>query len=166
MTIVIGFSRARSVWAVGSKIIAKTEKRPYSHVYIRNSDLETGLEMVYQASHGYVNAITYSNFKLDNIVVKEYALVTDMNMYLDTLCFIKRRLGIPYSRMQLILIGIKKLLHFEVNIRNGEHAEICSELGERVANHLGIKPTVDFDYVTPKEVDHMLSVNNIPCVVY
>lgn len=162
MNITIGFSTAKSPWAIGSKIIESVEKRDYSHVYIRAFDLQTGLDMVYQASHGCVNSCTYDNFNLDHIPVKEYSLTCSATQYIDMITFLKKNLGIPYSRSQIVLIGIKKLLRIELNIRNNSNAEICSELGARVCRIYGIDVGNDLDFTTPSDLDSILIKNNIP----
>lgn len=162
MNIIIGFSRAKSAWAIGSTAIAAAEKRDYSHVYVRSYDAETSLQMVYQASHGYVNSMTLDNFIVDNIIAKEYRLETTITQYTDIMRFMKSNLGVPYSRLQLCLIAIKKLFHFEVNIRNGDSAEICSEFGARVVQLDGINVGTDLDFMTPSDIDRILRSNNVP----
>lgn len=161
MNIIIGFSKAKSLLAIGSTIISKIEHRDYSHVYIRNYDFETSLEMVHQASHGRVNAIAFENFKLNNIVVKEYKFSPTREQYVDIMRFMKSNLGVPYSRLQLILIGIKKLLRIEVKIKNGTSAEICSELGARVTKIAGIKIEDNMDFIAPSDLDKILKANNV-----
>lgn len=166
MELIIGFSRAKSPFAIGSKAIAISEKTNFSHVFIKTNDLETGLIMVYQASHGFVNTITLNNFTVDNIIAKEYTLSVTPQEYTSILIFMKDNLGIPYSRLQLVLIAIKKLFHTELNIRNNSKAEICSEFGARVAKLDGINVGTDLDYETPSDLDKILTLNKIPCKVY
>lgn len=160
---IIGFSKARSPFAIGSKIIAAAEKSDFSHVFMRCPDTDTKLDMVYQASHGYVNTMTYSRFTTQNVVVKEYTLPTTPEQHTEMLTFMKSNLGVPYSRLQIVIIAVKKLLHIKLDIHNGTSAEICSEFGARVAKIDGITTPSDLDYETPSDLDHLLHNNNIPC---
>lgn len=160
--IYIGFSHAISPWVIGSTIIADSEKQPYSHSYIRAIDPETGLWMVYQASHGMVNTMPFDNFKTVNIVVKEYKLTPIDVIYNKMIWFCKTNLGVPYSRLQLVFIAIKKLLHKELNINNKDSAFICSEFAAKVCLCAGIEIDGNLDYETPSDLDHTLAKNNIP----
>ncbi len=161
MEITIGFSHASSAWMIGSKIIEDVEKRPFSHVYVKVTDLD-GIPMVYQASHGMVNCVTYQGFKTANTVVKEYTLQCTPKQYQDTIIFLKENLGVPYSQSQIVMIGIKKVFHVEMNLHNGINEEICSELGARVCQILGINVGNDLDFTTPSDLDKILTKNNIP----
>lgn len=162
--IIVGFSHATSPWAIGSTIIAESEKRDYSHCYIRILDPETGIQMVYQASHGYVNTMTFQSFKTANIVVKEYILNPSDKAYLDMVFFCKSYLGAEYSKMQLIFITIKKLLHIQLNINNNNKAFICSEFAAKVCQCDNIKFDADLDYETPSNLDKVLQDNKINCI--
>lgn len=163
MTLIIGFSRAKSPLKIGSTAIELAEKTDFSHVFMRAPDTDTDLMMVYQASHGYVNSMTYDNFKVDNIVAKEYTLTVPPQQYKDLLIFMKSSLGTPYGYLEILMISIKKLFHIEINVRDGMTTEICSEFGARVAKLDGINVGNDLDYETPSDLDHVLTNNNIPC---
>jgi len=66
-SIIIGFSRSRSPWKIGSRLIQISEKRPFSHAYFRYTCPISGKQIVNQASHGYINEVEYEIFKEDNI---------------------------------------------------------------------------------------------------
>lgn len=160
-TIVIGFSRARSPWKVGSTIIAASEKRNYSHVYIRYTDSVTGVELVCQASHGYVNEVAFNIFREDNIVVEEYDLETTSVQTIEILTYLKKNLGKPYSKLQLVFIAIKKLCRVSLRLRDGDNAFICSELGAKVCRFKNIPMNEDLDLETPSDLNFVLKAHNI-----
>lgn len=150
--IVVGFSRSKSIWKIGSKIIQEVEKRDFSHVYIRYSCPTTGVEVVSQASHGYVNEVSFEIFKDQNIVVEEYELSCTRDQFKELLTFIQKNKGKDYSRMQLVLIGIKKILHVQLNeFENRDAAYICSEFAARVLQMIGEPMPKDLDFVTPSD---------------
>lgn len=155
--IIVGFSKSKSLWKIGSAIIRKTEKRDYSHVYVRYSDPLTNLNIVSQASHGMVNEMVLEIFQNHNDIIKEYNLILNDKQFIDIITFLKKNLGKPYSRLQLFFIGIKKLFHFEVNITNKDDSFICSELGARVCQILGVKIEDNLDYITPSDIDALLT---------
>lgn len=160
-TIIIGFSRARSIWKVGSTIIAASEKRDYSHVYIRYTDIVTGVELVCQASHGYVNEVSWEIFKEDNIIVEEYDLQTTAAQTHEILTYLKQNLGKPYSKLQLVVIAIKKLFRISLKLRDGDKTFICSELGAKVCKFKNIIINDDLDLETPSDLNFVLKAHNI-----
>lgn len=157
MKIVVGFSRAKAWWLIGSKIIKTAEKRPYSHAFIRYTSPSTGMEIVAQASHGCINLMNYDRFLSVNTVVKEYALEVSADQFQFMMNYIEANLGTPYSKLQILLLGIKKLLHIEVNIHNKDEAFICSEFIGRILEVINILPEIeDNDYLTPSDLDTLL----------
>jgi len=164
--LIIGFSHARSPFAIGSSIIAISERQSYSHVYICCKDSDTDLDMVYQASRGYVNSMTYGRFQKANVICREYFLSCEDTTFKQIMKFMKSSLGLPYSRLQIIAIAIKRLFKIEINVYNRDAAFICSEFGTRVAQIGGIKYGKNLDFTTPEDVDKLLKANNIPCTIY
>ncbi len=157
-TITIGFSRSSSPWKIGSKVIQEVEKRDFSHAYIRYSCLITGVEVVAQASHGYVNEVSYEIFKRDNIVVEEYELELTRDQFKTILTFIQENKGKDYSNMQLLLIGVKKILHIELtDFENRDMAYICSEFAARLLQILGKLMPEHLDLVTPSDLREIIA---------
>lgn len=155
-TITIGFSRAKSDWLIGSKIIQLVEKRPYSHCIIIYKDPILNKDMVFQASHGMVNHISYFNFSDINLTIKTYELEFNDNEFNTFYEFMFNKLGIPYGRLELIGIGIKKLFHLESPFHDGLQTEICSELAARVCKLKGIEIPINLDEITPSDLDTIL----------
>jgi hypothetical protein len=150
-TFIIGYSRSRSPWKIGSKMIQEGEKRDYSHVYIRHTCSISGVEVVSQASHGYVNEVSYEIFKEDNIIVEEYLIKCTDEEFVDIITFIQQNKGKEYDRLAILLIGIKKAFHFEVNVRNRDKEFICSEFSMRVCRVAKIDVPKELDYITPSD---------------
>ena len=164
MEIIIGFSRAKSFWKIGSKIIAEAEKRNYSHAYIKITDPTTEVNLVYQASLGMVNLYNYDLFKEDNIVVEEY-IISDVpeDKAKELLTFLQKNLGKPYSKKMILLLSIKKLLGFEIKYTDNDTQFVCSELAARVIEIVeGIKLDINVDYVTPSDLNKLINKLNIP----
>lgn len=159
-----GFSKSKSFWKIGSQIIREIEKRDYSHAYIRYYSDEKQCEMVAQASHGYVHEISYENFKIDNIVVKEYCLEVTPSQFKLVMSFIGEKLGSIYSKMQILLIAVKKILLFEIKQYNKDKYFICSEFAAMVCIILEIKVPQNLDYCTPSDLDTLLSNSGVPAI--
>lgn len=157
MNILIGFSKAKSIFKVGSTAIQLAEKREYSHAYIRYYSEEKQCDMVAQASHGYVNEISFENFKKSNTVIKEYCMAVTPSQFKAVMFFIGSKLGTVYSKMQIVLIAIKKILLFEIKQYNKDKYFICSEFAGIVCRILGVKMPDNLDYCTPSDLDTLLS---------
>lgn len=164
MNIVIGFSRAKSVWKIGSKFIAESEKRNYSHAYIKIVDPFTRVTLVYQASLGMVNIYNYDLFMEHNIIVEEYVMGVDQNQYKEILTFLHQNVGKPYSKKQILLLAIKKLLKFEIQYENRDEEFVCSELAVRVIEIYTPGTTYDtnVDYVTPSDLNTLINRIGLP----
>lgn len=156
MKIVVGFSRAKSKWAFGSKLIQLVEKRDYSHVFIRYTHPVSKVELVTQASHGMVHQTSFELFQEKNKVVKEYTFFIDTNKVAPLLTFIHQNIGKSYSQLQLVWIGVKKVLKIKIKTSNNDSAYICSELGARILEVLGILNTSDEDYITPSDLEKLI----------
>lgn len=156
MTFIVGFSKARSPWKVGSKLIQEGEKRNFSHAYIKY--MTEGMEVVAQASHGYVNQISVDRFNSQNITVEEYIVTcTDQDM-LNIKQFVIKNLGAEYSKLQLLLLGIKKILHFEIPVDNKDSKFICSEFALRILDVINLPdPVENKDYETPSDLQRLVS---------
>jgi hypothetical protein len=166
MKIIIGFSRAKESWKIGSKIIAETEKRDYSHAYIRITDPITGVELVYQASLGMVNCYNFDLFKQHNVIVEEYCIETTEELFKDVLVFLHQNLGKPYSKIQILLLTIKKLFGFEVKYNNNNEEFICSELATKMILMVYSEANVNnLDYYTPSDLNKLVNELQIPKLI-
>jgi hypothetical protein len=156
MQIIVGFSKSKSIWKVGSQVIRSVEKVNFSHAYIRYECPITSVMLVAQASHGLVNQCNFDIFKLDNIIVEEYEIQCNMTQFVDMLKFTNLNLGKPYSTTQIILIGIKKLFHIEIETNNQDTKYICSEWAYRICEMFGILYVGNLDYMTPSDLNKLV----------
>lgn len=152
MIMTIGFSRAKRWYQIGSKVIATAEKRPFSHAYVRYEDQSTSIEVVAQASHGFINEMRYEVFKESNEVIYEYSLDVNPEISQKIMLFIKSNLGVGYSYSQIILIAIKKLFKMEINVSNNDSEFICSEFVGRLWEIAGFNKIDKQDYLTPSDL--------------
>lgn len=163
--IIIGFSRSNNCLAIGSQAIRISEKRNFSHAYIRYIDPTTQVQIVAQASHGFVNEMNYDIFKEHNIVCEEYELICNENEFVNVLTFIKTHLGTKYSKMQILLIAIKKIVKFEINKYNKDKEFICSEFAARVCQIAKVRVPSYLDYFTPSDLNTLIKDINLPRIV-
>jgi hypothetical protein len=163
MKIIVGFSRAKSIFKFGSTAIQLAEKRNFGHAYIRYFSEEKQSEIVAQASHGFVNEMNFDIFKDTNIVVKEYEIVCTPEQFKLVMKFIGSKLGVLYSQMQIILIAIKKVLRFEVKEYNRDKYFICSEFAAIICSILGMDVPTELDYFTPSDLDTLLHNAGVSC---
>ena len=153
MEIIIGFSRSKHWYKVGSKLIRLAEKTNFSHVYLRIQDSLTDEPMVYQASLGSVNTQHFDVFKENNIVVEEVKLYVTVEQFHTILKFLQQNMGKKYSKLQIAILTVMKLLGRKTPIFTYDNDEfICSELGYNVLQLLGLYPKENVDYKTPSDV--------------
>jgi hypothetical protein len=127
-------------WKVGAELIKFYQSTEFSHVLIIQGDL------VFQASHGFVNCTHIDNFLCENYIVNYYEVLDD-SIDMD---FVIRQLGKKYSTLQIIVLPFLKLVKAKSK-GNGNQQFICSEF---VGKALKLQ-WVD-DTTTPKEIDKYL----------
>lgn len=154
--IIIGFSRAKSLWAIGSTIIQVSEKRNFSHAFIKYEDPITGLIMISQASHGMVHDCYIEEFLKANIIVEEYEIDCTDQQWLDFYIFNRKHQGVKYSKTQLIALAAVKLFHIKLWFNNGDAEFICSEWAGRVCSILNEPMPDNLDAMTPSNLREQL----------
>lgn len=125
---------------VGAELIKFYQGTKFSHVAIIQGDL------VFQASHGYVNCWHIDNFVKENNIVHFFE-VPDSAIDMD---FVQKQLGKEYGKDQLILIPFLKFVKAKYK-GNGNEKFICSEF-------VGKALKLDWvdDLTTPKEIEWYL----------
>lgn len=124
-------------WRLGAELIKFYQKTEFSHVAIVRGNL------VFQASHGFVNCMHVDIFLKDNKVIDKFKVpdcAVDMN-------FVYHQLGKPYSYIQIFEIALKYLTGVKVLINNRNNQFICSEFVGK-ALHLDWVT----DHTSPKEI--------------
>lgn len=161
MKITIGFSRSKSPWKIGSKLIQIAEKREFSHAFIMYKCPITQVELVTQASHGRINEVNYKTFKEHNVIVKQYILECTPAEFNNILVYNKTHMGTLYSQWQIFVIGLAKLFKYKKEIYvDGEEKNICSEWVARLASFVGYLiglPKV-LDALTPSDLENLMSM--------
>lgn len=159
ITVVVGFSKAKSRFAVLSKAIQLAENTPYSHAYIRFQEQMSCREIIFEASGMSVHFTTIEEFVAREYIVEEYYINIPDSEYLGLFDFMLDRLNIRYGVMELIYIGIKKLTGIKLVSGDGEKTDICSELVARVCQYVGMEVPGDLDYETPKKLNKFCALN-------
>ena len=154
--LIIGFSKSKSPWKVGGQVIRLSEKRDFSHAYIRYECILSKIQTVAQASHGYVNEMNFDIFQEHNIVCEEYELQCTEEQFVEVITFIRKNLGVDYSKLQIFFLAVKKLLHFEVKVYNKDKQFICSEFAARICQISGISVPGNLDYYTPSDLNTLI----------
>lgn len=157
--LIIGFSRARSPWAIGSTAIQVTEKRNFSHAFVKYEDPITGLTMISQASHGMVHDCYIDEFLKANIIVEEYEIDCSDQEWLDFYIFNRKHQGVKYSTAQFLALTVVKIFRIKLWFKNGDKEFICSEWAGRVCSILNKPMPENLDSMTPSNLrEHLLDL--------
>ena len=156
MTIIVGFSRNKEWYKVGSVAIELAEKRPYSHAFLQFTDPFTQRDMIAQAAHGMVNEMSFTRFTEENTVVRTYSFEITPDQFHQLLQTIQDNLGMPYGYLELIWIAIKKLLRIQVNIHDHNDTYICSEFVGMLLQTLDILKPDNLDFLTPSDLEKLI----------
>lgn len=157
---VIGFSAPKS-FKIGAKLIQLwMGGTPYSHAYIKLYSSYTGLNLVYQASHGHVNCIEYINFCESNKVIAEFELDVEAENIRSTVIRLQQLLQKPYGVIGLAKLVFCKLLGMR-KIGDGESTFHCSELVARIEPKiLELSTQKDPDLIEPVHAYNALKLMN------
>lgn len=127
-------------WKIGAELIKLYQRTEFSHVAIIKDNL------VFQASHGYVNCCHIDIFLQENNIV----YVHEIEPSLIDMDFVYRQLGKKYSIIQVFAVPILRLVKATWS-GNGDEKFICSEF---------VGKALKLDWVgeltTPKEIDNYL----------
>jgi uncharacterized protein YycO len=149
MKLIIGASMP-TTWKAGAELIKLYEGVPYSHVYLRVYTTWTNRWLVYQASHGDVNCITFANFQNRNEVFAEWEVDLSDDKHKDVVGYCQDELQKPYGFFGLLKIALKK--KFKMS-GDGDNTFHCSELITRafpdIVNFIDEKNP---DFITPKHL--------------
>lgn len=155
-TITIAFSSTKNKFMLFGKLIEAVEKRPFSHALVIHKDPITGIDMVFQSSHGMVHHCTLQRFLTTNHLVKSYDLTLNTSEYNVFYSSMLNCLGTRYGWLELVGIALNKLIHIRSPFRDGLQTMICSELAARVCQIKGIQIDKDLDSVTPSDLEAIL----------
>jgi hypothetical protein len=156
MKIYVGFSD-RKKWAIGSAAIKWYQGTDYSHTYIRFVDTETGKDVVFQASFGWTNLISWENFQKDNDVKFEKSFNIGKDQSLKLRNWVIDNLHKKYG--YATLLGIILCDKFSICGIGDDDTKrfICSELVSEILDILNIIDLPNKDYVTPKQLFEIIN---------
>lgn len=101
-TIIVGFSKAKSKWMVGSALIMWFTWRPFSHVYFKfKEDLYDDWTVDQSTGHG-IGYMSQIGFDQNNLTVKEFALEISDELYVEILRTCHMNSGVKYGYLQNI----------------------------------------------------------------
>lgn len=149
--IAVGFSRHKG-FAPLSWLIMKCEGTNFSHAYIRVRSESLDRNLIYHATGSGVYFIGEPAFEEHVTVAEEYELkVTDQTRK-ELLQWAVDTSGKPYGKMQLIGLGLKRLVKLVgISIKNpfgtGNKAYICTELVASALKEVKMLDDVNLDEI-------------------
>lgn len=154
----IGFSYPVK-FKVGAAAISWWTERPYSHVYLRFSYINSK-DAIFHAAHGMVHFLSFANFKRDNEICKEYEIEVpdcEHDLWFDECMELA---GEKYGTIELCKIFISDLAWMvckkPISWVNGR-GYICSELlGNLCVNRLGLSFDKPLFLLKPSDIDEKL----------
>lgn len=161
-TLYLGFSRAKSKWSIVSKLIMWAQASPFSHVYVRFDSDFLERTFIYQASGSKVNFENINSFNNHSVIIKEFELNLEQEVYKKVLQFAIDNVGKPYSLKQLFSMAWTAFLS-RLGFKNKDpfkdttSAFVCSEIGAYVLELSGKDMPEDKDSVGPKELYELLT---------
>lgn len=157
-------------WKPFAELIKFADNTAYSHVYFEFHTNTLQYPLIYQASHTMVNFMGYEIFYSHNKMIKKYELEISDENYHRLMQFCVNNAGKPYPILQVVGIGIQKLLKCvgiknSHNIfRNKDEQMVCSELADIILNNFWFFGTKkDQDLVDPLDIDLILATNPDKC---
>jgi len=159
-TLHIEFTRPTKWFSPISWLIRAVQCTPYSHVRLRWTNT-TDRDLVYHASGSsvdFVGTIAQSYEKNQVTVIKSYSLPVDKKQYRKLIDVCMLYANVKYSKLQVVKIGLLSLgLGKGWFTKDGEYAQVCSELVARVIEQVYDKDLgLDPDVAGPKEIDKAL----------
>lgn len=154
--ITIAFSSAKNRFALFGRLIETVESRPFSHALVIYKDPILGVDMVFQASRGLVNQCSLEHFLKKNDIQVSYTLPTTKKQFEIFYSFMIQMLGVKYGWLEILGIGLKKLLHLESPFKDGLVTVICSELCAQVCKILDVNMPEHVDSITPSDLNELL----------
>lgn len=153
-TIVVGFSRHKSPFAIFSRLIRLYAGTDYSHCYIKFK----ASQLISQASKGLVNFTHEDVFLSHNIVTEEFHIpVTDLQ-FQQVAAYAIKTAGKEYSSLQILGILIADLLRLDRNpLDMSKDTFICSEYLGHILRLLGVKLDKHMSLLTPEDIYKELS---------
>jgi hypothetical protein len=134
------------------------EQTPYSHVCVMMQDEQTGVNMVYQASHTFVNAMSQAQFLDQEQIVYAFTFSVDDSIEVASRQFAQNRLGVSYGVLGvfgLAVVQIASWLGIKMNnpFPNNGSTYWCSEYVAAILENVDVLVTSEnLNNMTPKDL--------------
>jgi hypothetical protein len=157
-TLTIGFSKAKSKYAILSHLIRLIEGTPFSHVYITWNSSWLDLQVIYHAAGMMVHFTTSEHFVQKALIVDEFEIQLSDEAFKHIIQESMRKAGSGYSLSQLVYITIFRTcsaLKIPTSWipKNGRKVYVCSELvADILKDNISINFSKDLDFVTPSDI--------------
>lgn len=154
----IGFSRPKK-FKLLSWLIRKVEDTDYSHVYIKFYSIALDRWLYYEAGGLMVRFCGKETFSDRNLVISEFKIDLDGDVYNKTIAWCIDNCGKPYGIIQLAGMGwvyfVKSITGKDKRnpFRDGKSSQVCSEMvGYALKENGIIDIEEDLDLAGPKKI--------------
>lgn len=153
----IGFSYSTKKFSPFSKALKLWDNVDYSHVYF---EFENGrhpdIPLIYQASSTMLNFMSKEVFLSKNIIVKEFELEIEEEIYNNIMRDCMKSAGKPYGVMQILGIALADIFKLRKNyLANGEKY-VCSEWVAIQVQKLGYSFDKELNLLKPIDIYQIL----------
>lgn len=150
MNVIIGCSRNKYD-KIGSVLIQKKLRKPYSHVYARWYLAEQERTIVFHAANGMVHQIELNNFLNDNIIVEEFSIDLSKEQFRKFSQKCIDLCAVAYSNLELLQIFLSDITGGKIKFTD-QKGYICSELVAELLEDLGYTFEKPKHLLTPKDI--------------
>lgn len=169
MNLIIGFSKPVKKTFHGW-LIEKVDNASFDHAYLRFTLNEIERDVVFQSIAIGVQLVSVVEFEIRSIPVEEYTLSISKDQFITMLQFCFDNAGKPYGLLDVLGLGISRLLNkIGIKAKNpfGEKGIISSEFcSQAVALCLNDIDPADFnlnaDNISPSDLRNLLQQLKIP----
>ena len=156
--ITVGFSKACTFFPIFSWLIMLTEGTPYSHVYIKVTDTEAKIPLVYQASHSFVNSMGETMWASQETVIQEFNFQVSDVSYQKIKAFSIAQLGVPYGVLSIVgLAWVQMLKCVGISatnpFRDNGQTYVCSQFVSTILESCeNVSISENINNITPKDL--------------
>ena len=157
MKLEVLFSKAKG-FSIASEGIMLVERNNFSHASFRYLDTRTGQVMIYEASHGEVHEMLFSEWEKHNKIIH----IVTYNISETKLNFIIRIFNlykqVKYGFIQIVGIFLFYTIGIRRNIfSDGQSSFFCSELVAYILKRLGMLDTnIPLELIGPKKLYELI----------
>jgi hypothetical protein len=154
MNIVIGFSRPKSPFKVGSLLIRRYLGTEYSHVFLKFYSSKYDRHLIYEAVGSGVRFVGKHEWEMHAVVTSEHTVHIQEASSFSIMQFCIDHSGQSYGAMQNIGLVLAKLFKWSKNpFKKGVN---CSELIAMALIEAGYDVNTKLDLITPRDIEDLL----------